>query len=86
MANKKEAVMPQRKSLPNFSSYEEAAEWLDTHSTANLRTKPVKVTLSPNLRLVIVDSNDNPVKTISKKNMSRQIQQIPNAKGSRRSK
>jgi hypothetical protein len=74
--------MPKRRSIPKFSSYEEAADWLDTHSTADLRTKPVKFTLSPNFRVVIVDSYDNPVEAISiKKQMSTQIRKIAKKQG-----
>jgi hypothetical protein len=74
--------MPKRKSLPNFSSYEEASEWLDTHSTGDLYAKPVKFTVSPNLKVVIVDSYDNSVETISvKKHLSRQIRQIAKRNG-----
>ena len=74
--------MPKRKSLPSFSSYEAAADWLDTHSTADIGSKPAKFTLSPNFPLVIVDSRDHPVEAISlKKQMSRQIRKIANHHG-----
>jgi hypothetical protein len=74
--------MPRHKSLPNFASYEQASEWLDTHSTADLYAKPVKFTVSPALQVVIVDSQDNPVERISlKKQMSRQIRQIAKRDG-----
>jgi hypothetical protein len=74
--------MPKRKSLPNFSSYEEAGNWLDTHSTADLYAKPVNFTISPNLQVIIVDSYDNPIETVSlKKQMSQQIRQIANREG-----
>jgi hypothetical protein len=46
------------KTLPKFSSYEEAAEWLETHSTADLKTTPVYFELSPNFRVDIIDSPD----------------------------
>jgi hypothetical protein len=74
--------MSKRKSLPNFASYEDASEWLDTHSTADLYAKPVKFTVSPNLQVVVVDSHDNLVERISlKKQMSRQIRQIAKRDG-----
>ena len=74
--------MSKRKSLPNFRSYEEASEWLDTHSTADLYAKPVKFSVSTNLQVVIVDSNDNPIETISlKKQLSGQIRQIAKRQG-----
>jgi hypothetical protein len=79
---KREDGMPKRKSLPNFSSYEEARDWLDTHSTADLYAKPVKFTVSPNLRIVIVDAYNEPIERISvKKPMSRQIQRIASQDG-----
>ncbi len=52
--------MPKRKSLPNFATHEEASDWLDTHSTADLYAKPVKFTVSPNVQVVIVDECNNP--------------------------
>jgi hypothetical protein len=74
--------MPKRKSLPNFSSYDEASDWLDTHSTADLYAKPVKFTVSPNLKVVIVDEYDNPIDNIAiKKSMSRQLRQIAEKQG-----
>jgi hypothetical protein len=74
--------MPKRKSLPHFSSYEKAADWLDTHSTADLYAKPVKVTVSPDLKVVIVDDYDNPIDNIAlKKSMSRQLRQIAERQG-----
>lgn len=74
--------MPKRKSLPNFATYDEASDWLDTHSTADLYAKPVKFTVSPNLKLVIVDDYDNPIDTIAlKKRMSRQLRQIAEKQG-----
>ncbi|MGH7454716.1 MAG: hypothetical protein ACRENG_25395 [bacterium] len=74
---RKFGTMPKRKSLPNFSSYDEASEWLDTHSTADLYAKPVKFTVAPNLKVTIVDSYNNPVETILlKRQMSRKIRQI----------
>jgi len=79
---KKENGMPKRKSLPHFSTYEEASEWLDTHSTANLYATPAKFTIASNLRVVIVDSHDNPIETIPlKKRMSRTIRQIAQRNG-----
>ena len=52
--------MAKRKTLPNFSSYEEAAEWLDTHSTADLETTPAHFELSPNFTVRIIDRlNEN---------------------------
>ncbi len=74
--------MPRRESLPNFASYEEASEWLDTHSTADLYAKPAKFTVLPNLKVVIVDDDDNPIENIPlKKRMSRQSQKVAKRKG-----
>ncbi len=53
--------MPKRKSLPDFQSYEEAGEWLDTHSTADLYAKSVKFSVAPNLKVIIVDAHDQPI-------------------------
>jgi hypothetical protein len=49
-------ILAKYKALSKFSSYEEAAEWLDTHSTADLKTTPVHFGLSPNFRVDIIDS------------------------------
>jgi hypothetical protein len=49
--------MANYKVLPKFSSYEEAAEWLDTHSTADLKTTPVQFTLSPNFTVRVKGKN-----------------------------
>jgi hypothetical protein len=69
--------MPKRKSLPNFASYEDASEWLDNHSTADLYAKPVKFTVASNLQIFIVDANNKPLQRIPvKKQISRQIQRI----------
>jgi hypothetical protein len=69
--------MPKRKSLPNFAGYEEAGEWLDKHSTAELYAKPTRFIVSPDLYVVIVDANDRPIEKIPvKKQISRQIQRI----------
>lgn len=74
--------MPKRKSLPNFESYEEAGEWLDTHSTADLYAKSVKFSVAPNLRVVILDSGNRPIEALSlKKHMSRQIRNIAAREG-----
>jgi len=69
--------MPKRKRLPNFSSYEDASEWLDKYSTADLYATAVKFTVAPNLHVVIVDANNRPLQRIPvKKQTSRQIQRI----------
>ncbi len=74
--------MPKRKSLPEFQSYEEASEWLDTHSTADLYAKSVKFSIAPNLKVIIVDAKDRPIETLSlKKQMSRQIRHIAAREG-----
>lgn len=79
---KKEDVMPKRKSLPNVTSYKEANDWLDTHSTAELYANPVRFEVASGLRMVIVDSQDNPIETLSlKRQMSRQIRQIARQEG-----
>jgi len=48
--------MARNKKIPKFSSYEDAGEWLDTHSTADLETTSVHFELSPNFRVQIIDS------------------------------
>lgn len=74
--------MSKRKSLPDFQSYEEAGEWLDTHTTADLYAKSVKFFVSPNLKVIIVDANDQPIETLSlKKQMSHQIRRIAQREG-----
>ncbi len=49
--------MAKYKALSKFSSYEEAAEWLDTHSTAELKTTPVHFELSPNFPVRVKGKN-----------------------------
>jgi hypothetical protein len=69
--------VPKRKSLPHFGSYDDASEWLNNHSTADLYATPVKFTVAPDLRIVIVDANNKPLQRIPvKKQISRQIQRI----------
>jgi hypothetical protein len=69
--------MPKRRSLPNFGSYEEAGEWLNKHSTADLYAKPSNFIVAPNLYVVIVDANDKPIERIPvKKQIGRQIRRI----------
>ncbi|MDZ7360538.1 MAG: hypothetical protein ONB46_07400 [candidate division KSB1 bacterium] len=50
--------MVKSKTLPKFSSYDEGAEWLDTHSTADLKTTPGHFELSSNFRIRLIDSLD----------------------------
>ena len=65
------------KDIPKRKSHEEAGEWQVIHSTTELYAKPVRFEVTSRLQMVIVDSQDNPIETISlKRQMSGQIQQI----------
>jgi len=74
--------MPKRKTVPKFSSYEQAAEWLDTHSTADLKTTPAHFELSPNFRVRIIDSLDEVKEVIAIEHpLGQQILQIAQKQG-----
>ncbi len=74
--------MPKRRDLPDFASYKEAGEWLDNHSTADLRNKPTKFAVSPDLEILLSGSDENRIETISiRKQMSRQIRGIARRHG-----
>lgn len=48
--------MSKNKNFPNFDNYENASEWLDTHSTADLESTVVNFEVASPLQLIIVDS------------------------------
>ena len=74
--------MPKRKTVPRFSSYEEAAEWLGTHSTADIKTTPAHFELSPNFRVRIIDSLDEVKEVIAiEQPLGQQILQIAQKQG-----
>lgn len=75
-------MMARNKTVPKFSSYEEAADWLDAHSTAYLKTTPAKFELSPNFRVRIIDSLDEAETLIAiDQPLSKQISQIAQTQG-----
>ena len=57
--------MPRRKSLPDFQNFEKASAWLATYSTADLYAKPVRFTVSPNLKVILVDAKGRPIKVLN---------------------
>jgi hypothetical protein len=74
--------MAKGKTIPKFSSHEEAAEWLDTHSTADLKTTPAQFELSPNFKVCIIDSLDEAETLIAvDRALSKQISQIAQEQG-----
>lgn len=74
--------MARNRTVPKFSSYEEAARWLDTHSTAHLKTIPAEFELSPNFRVRIIDSLDEAETLITiDQPLSKQISQIAQTQG-----
>lgn len=74
--------MPKRKTAPRFSSYEEAAEWLGTHSTADIKTTPAHFELSPNFRVRIIDSLDEVKEVIAiEQPLGQEILQIAQKQG-----
>jgi len=74
--------MARNKKTPQFSSYEEAGEWLDTHSTADLETTPAHFELAPDFRVRIIDSlNDAEMSIPVDLTLSKQISQIARKQG-----
>jgi hypothetical protein len=74
--------MEKNKKIPKFSSYDEAAEWLDSHSTANLETTSVNFELSPNFRVRIIDSlNEAEILIAVDQALSKQISYIAQKQG-----
>lgn len=74
--------MPKSKVFPKFNSYEKAAEWLDSHSTANLEVTEVQFEVALPLKLQLLDSLGEIEDTIMlEKEISQQIQQIAKKKG-----
>lgn len=74
--------MSKNKEIPKFSSCEEAADWLDSHSTANLETTPAHFELSPDFRVRIIDSLDEVEMSIPvEPSLSKQISHIARKQG-----
>ncbi len=74
--------MPKNRVLPKFQSYEEASEWLDSHSTAKLESTEVQFEVAKPLKILIIDSLSEIEDTISlEKKISRQIREIARRKG-----
>lgn len=74
--------MPKRKTVPKFSSYEEAGEWLDSHSTAGLKTTPAHFELSPQFSVRIAEGREEEETSIPiDHTLSKQISQIARQQG-----
>lgn len=74
--------MPKRKTLPQFKSYEEAAEWLDSHSTADLEATEIAFEVASPLTIQILDSLSEVEETIVVgKELSQQIRHIADQEG-----
>ncbi|MGH7597730.1 MAG: hypothetical protein ACREOI_15380 [bacterium] len=74
--------MARNKTIPKFSSHEEAAGWLDTHSTAYIKTTPAEFELSPNFRVRIIDNLDEAETLIAiDQPLSKQISEIAQTQG-----
>ncbi|MFQ5751927.1 MAG: hypothetical protein ACE5HI_08010 [bacterium] len=74
--------MKKHKTLPQFNNYEQASEWLDSHSTADLKSTEVHFEVASPLHLQIIDSLNEIEETIVvEKRLSRQIQQIAQKEG-----
>lgn len=74
--------MPKRKVLPKFKDYDQAIEWLESHSTADLESTEVQFQVASPLQIYIDDSYDKIEETIIiDKQLSQQIRQIAQKEG-----
>jgi len=74
--------MPKRKTLPEFNSYEQCAEWLNNHSTGNLETSEVHFELASPITIQIIDSlGEIEEAIVIEQELSQQIQKIANREG-----
>lgn len=74
--------MARNKKVPRFSSYADAGEWLDTHSTADFETTSAHFELAPNFRIQIIDSlNDIEMSIPVDLSLSKQISHIAQKQG-----
>lgn len=74
--------MPKRKTLPPFKKYEEAAEWLDSHSTADLEATEVAFEVTSPLTIQILDALSEVEEAILvEKELSQQIRHIADQEG-----
>jgi len=74
--------MPKRKTLPQFNNYEQAADWLESHSTADLETTEAHFEVVSPLTIQILDSLDELGEAIViEKKLSQQIKKIARQKG-----
>ncbi|MBM3240632.1 hypothetical protein FJZ31_30480 [Candidatus Poribacteria bacterium] len=74
--------MPKRKTLPQFNSYEQAAEWLDSHSTADLENTKFHFEVASPLVMQIFDSlSEIEEAIVVEKKLSQQIRQIAQQQG-----
>jgi len=48
--------MLKRKTIPEFNNYEQCAEWLNNHSTGNLKTSEAHFEFASPITIQIVDS------------------------------
>lgn len=73
--------MPKRKTVPKFSSFEEAGEWLDSHSIAGLKTTPAHFELSPQFTIRIAEGREEETSIPIDHTLSKQISQIARQQG-----
>lgn len=73
--------MPKRKTVPKFSSFEEAGEWLDSHSIAGLKTTPAHFELSPQFNVRIAEGHEEEISISIDYTLSKQISQIARQQG-----
>ena len=74
--------MLNRKTLPEFNSYEQCAEWLDNHSTGSLVTSEAHFELASPMTIRIVDSlGEIEEAIVVEKELSQQIRKIAHRQG-----
>ena len=74
--------MQKRKTLPEFNSYEQCAEWLDSHTTGNLETSEVQFEIASPLMIQIVDSlGEIGEAIVVEKELGQQIRKIAHREG-----
>ena len=74
--------MLKHKTLPQFDSYEQAAEWLDSHSSADLETREVHFEVASPLTIKILDSlSEIEEAIVVESKLSQQIRQIAQQQG-----
>ncbi len=72
--------MAKPKTVPRFASYDEAANWLDKHSTAFVATSPADFELAAEFKVRVVDNFSERVIDVDH-TLGKQISQIAQRQG-----